>query len=139
MLLPIKSFCHQQLTGMPDVNRTKHEIFNYSDMTDKTTKCYYYYYDYYYEHTSHNAYTGINIAPRFITPVLLGHTPDHLRCQLASGWHQGGLGDLATTITTTTTNNRLTALYYAPARRVGGIKRCFCPSVCPSVCRVHSE
>ena len=29
--------------------------------------------------------------------------------------------------------------YYAPARRVGGIKRCFCPSVCPSVCRVHSE
>ena len=24
--------------------------------------------------------------------------------------------------------------YYAPARRVGGIKRCFCPSVCPSVC-----
>ena len=28
---------------------------------------------------------------------------------------------------------------YAPARRVGGIKRCFCPSVCPSVCRVHSE
>ena len=23
--------------------------------------------------------------------------------------------------------------YYAPARRVGGIERCFCPSVCPSV------
>ena len=23
--------------------------------------------------------------------------------------------------------------YYAPARREGGSKRCFCPSICPSV------
>ena len=33
--------------------------------------------------------------------------------------------------------------YYAPARREGGNKRCFCPFICPSVClsvrRVHSE
>ena len=35
--------------------------------------------------------------------------------------------------------NIFSNVYYAPTRRVGGIKRCFCPSVCPSVCRVHSE